>query len=85
MNASWIVTYWLDLQKAAFDNGYGAMTMAQDHGEKLVQTLFEQAAWFPEESKRLLDQWVDMAKKGRDDFKSAVDDHFNQLGSFFPG
>ena len=69
----------LDFQKTAFDNFFNAVVLVQEQGEKISQALFEQATWLPEENKRLVDQWLGMAKKGRDDFKVAVDDNFKSV------
>ena len=69
----------LDFQKTTLDNLFNAMVLVQEQGEKMTHTLFEQISWLPEENKRLLDQWLAMTKKGRDDFKSALDDNYNNL------
>ena len=72
----------IDFQKAAFDNTFNATVMVQDQAERLFNSAVEQAAWMPEESKRLFDEWIRMAKVGRNDFKSIVDDNFTRLAEF---
>lgn len=69
----------IDFQKATFDNTFNAAVMAQDQAERMFNSAVEQAAWIPEESKRLFDEWVRMAKVGRTDFKGIVDDNFTRL------
>ena len=73
MNSTQIAKQMLDFQKTTFDNFFNAAVMVQEQGEKMTNAVFEQASWLPEENKRLMDQWLTMAKKGRDDFKSALD------------
>ena len=77
MHSSWIAKQMIDFQKTMFDNTFNAMV--QDHTEKLANTLFEQATWIPEESSRVINQWTEIFKKGRNDFKVAVDDSFSKM------
>ena len=49
----------LDFNKTAFDNGFNAMLMIQEQNAKMVNTFLEQAAWMPEEGKKLIRDWVD--------------------------
>ncbi|HNU74821.1 MAG TPA: hypothetical protein PLE36_14055 [Deltaproteobacteria bacterium] len=72
----------VDLQKAAFDNGYETLVTMQDQAEKVFNAFVDQTGWFPSESKGVLSEWVSMYKKGRDDFKKAVDDGFDHLGGY---
>ena len=69
----------MNFQKTAFDNAYNSMVMLQDHNEKLANTLLEQATWIPEEGNRVITQWVEIFKKGRDDYKVAMDDVFGKM------
>ena len=79
MDSSWIAKQMIDFQKTTFDNMYNSMVMLQDHTEKLASTLFEQATWIPEESSPIVNQWTEIFKKGRNDFKVAVDDSFSKM------
>lgn len=69
----------IDFQKATFDNIFSAMVLVQEQSETMTHVLFEQVSWLPEESKRIVDQWFSMNKKGRDELKTAVDDNFNNV------
>jgi hypothetical protein len=69
----------LDFQKTTLDNFFNAMVLVQEQGEKMTNALYDQVTWLPEENKRLMDQWLTMAKKGRDDLKSALDENFNNV------
>ena len=79
MDQSQFAKQMIDFQKTTFDNVYNSMVMLQDHTEKLTSTVFEQATWLPEESSRLVTQWIEIFKKGRNDYKLAVDDIFTKI------
>ncbi|MGD8962624.1 MAG: hypothetical protein PVF29_15505 [Desulfobacterales bacterium] len=79
MDQSQFAKQMIDFQKTTFDNVYDSMVMLQDHTEKLASTVFEQATWIPEESSRLVTQWIKIFKKGRNDYKLAVDDIYTRI------
>jgi hypothetical protein len=83
MDATQMTKQMIDLQKTTFDNFFNAMVLVQEQGEKMTQALFEQASWLPEESRRLVDQWLAMGKKGRDDLKSALDDNYDAVRDLY--
>jgi len=83
MDTTWFAKQILDFQKSTFDNTFNAVAMFQDHTENVAETLNQQATWAPEEAKRTMDQWTVAFKKGRDDFKKAVDDNFAAARSAF--
>ena len=73
----------IDFQRATFDNSFDAIVMFQDQTERLFNMVTEQAAWIPEEGKRVLDECAAMYKVGRNDFKHIVDDNFDKLADLF--
>ena len=77
-----ILTQTIQFNKTAFDNGFTAMSMAQEQCEKMVTTFLEQAAWLPEEGKKAISDWVKAYKKGCDDFKSAMDENYKKVEEF---
>ncbi len=73
----------VDLQKATFDNAFSAMAMLQDQAEKTTNMLLESSIWpIPEEGKRIMKEWVQAFKKGREEFKKALDDSFDKMQDF---
>jgi len=66
-----------------FDNSYQAMAVIQDQTEKMVNSMMEQTAFFPEEGKKLINDWIKTYKKGREEFKAAADENFKKVESFF--
>ncbi len=79
MNSTQIVKQMFDFQRTSFDNFFNTLILVQEQGEKMTSTIFEQISWLPEENKRLMDQWLTMAKKGRDDLKSTMDDNYKNV------
>ncbi len=73
----------IDFQKATFDNSFKAMTTLQEQGEKMVEMLLEQATWLPADGKKAVKDWIGAYKKGRDDFKKAVEQNFTKVEDFF--
>ncbi len=66
----------LQFQKTVFENSFTAMVMAQDQTENMVLGYLEKLPWVDEESKKIMQSSLDMAKKARDDFKKASDEGF---------
>jgi polyhydroxyalkanoate synthesis regulator phasin len=73
----------VDFNKAALDNTFSAMATVQDQTEKMAKTVLEQATWLPEEGKKVISEWIQAHKKGRDDYKKLVDDNFKKVEDFF--
>lgn len=73
----------IGFQKATFDNTFSALVMFQDQTERMVNTVLEQTTWLPEEGRRVIDEWMQVYKKGRTDFKGIVDENFVKMGSLF--
>ena len=75
----------IDFQKATFDSSFNAMTTLQEQGEKVVEMVINQAPWLPEEGKKAVRNWIDAYKKGRNDFKKAVETNFDKVEAYFDG
>ena len=73
----------IDFNKTAFDNSFEAMTVLQDQTEKMVNAIIEQNTLIPEEVKKAVADWVKSYKKGRNDMKTAADESFKKVESFF--
>jgi hypothetical protein len=66
----------LNFQKTIFDNSFNAIALAQDQTETMFNGYVDNLPWVTDESKKSLQDSVDVAKKARDDFKKAVEDGF---------
>jgi hypothetical protein len=83
MDQKQFVKQMIDFHKTSFDNSFNAMIMLQEQTEKMMSTVLEQATWLPEDGKNVLSQWIGAYKKGRDDFKKAVDENFKKVEDYF--
>ncbi len=73
----------VDFNKTAFDNSFDAMSVIQDQTEKMVNAMMDQTAFFPEEGKKAVNDWIKTCKKGREEFKEAADENFKKVEVFF--
>jgi len=73
----------IKFNKTIFDNAFKAMQMAQDQGEKMINSLVDQASWLPEEGKKTITDWVKSYQKGCIDFKENVDQQYQKVEDFF--
>jgi hypothetical protein len=85
MEQKQIARQMMEFNKTAFDNSFSAMSALQDQTEKLVLGFLDKAAWFPEEGKKAINDWVISYKKGREDFKAAADESYKKVADYFAG
>lgn len=85
MDPKQIAKQMIQFNKAAFDNTFEAMTTLQEQTEKMVTMFLEQVPLIPAEGKKAINEWLKAYKKGRTDFKAAVDDNYKKVEEFFTG
>ncbi len=74
----------IDFQKATFDNTFNVISMFQDQAEKTFYTFLNTGIWpVPEEGKKVLNEWTQSLKKGREEFKKVIDDGFKRVENYF--
>jgi len=83
MDQKQIATQMIEFNKTAFDNTFSTMVGLQDQTEKMVSGFLEKAPWFPEEGKKVINDWVNACKKGREDFKNAYDENYKKVADYF--
>ncbi|PKN38329.1 MAG: hypothetical protein CVU52_05545 [Deltaproteobacteria bacterium HGW-Deltaproteobacteria-10] len=83
MDPKQIAKQMVDFNKTAFDNSFDAMSVIQDQAEKMISASMEQTAFFPEEGKKAVNEWIKTIKKGREEFKTAADENFKKVEIFF--
>ena len=69
----------IDFNKNTFNNVFNSLVVLQDHAERVYNAALENANWVPKEGKNALGEWIDSYKKGRENFKDAVNTGFKQL------
>jgi hypothetical protein len=85
MDPKQIAKQMMQFNKTAFDNTFDAMTVLQEQTEKMVGMYLEQAPLIPSEGKKAISDWLKAYKKGRVDFKAAVDENYKKVEEFFAG
>lgn len=83
MDPKQIAKQMVDFNKTAFDNSFNAMCVVQDQAEQMFNSMMEQTAFFPEEGKKLINDWIKTCKKGREEFKAAADENYKKVDMFF--
>lgn len=83
MDQRTMVKQTFDFQKAALDNMYRNLVAVQDQAEKSVSLFLDRIPWMPEESRKIIMEWGNMYKKGRDDLKKVMDDGYDKMESYF--
>ena len=72
----------IEFQKTAFDNMFNAMTILQEQTEKMVNMFLEQAPWLPAEGKEAVNEWLKTYKKGREAYKTSVNESYKKVEDF---
>lgn len=75
----------VQFNKNAFDQGYNAMEMLLNQNEKITNSFLDQATWLPEEGKNAVNEWMQLYKKGCDDFKKTADQNYKNAEKLFAG
>ena len=75
----------VQFNKNAFDKSYNAMEMLFEQNEKMTNSILGHAPWMPEEGKKAVNEWMQLYKKGCDDFKKTVDQTYEDLENLLAG
>jgi hypothetical protein len=73
----------LNYNQTFFNNAFEAALHLQDQAEKVGNTLMDQTGWLPGESRQLYDHCVDAYKSGRNNFKTFMDENYQQARKYF--
>jgi hypothetical protein len=73
----------IEFHKATFDNTFNSLAVLQAQVETMVAAFLEQASWLPAEGKEAVNNWVNIYKKGRIDFKAAADKNYAKVEEYF--
>jgi len=74
-----VIKQLVKFNKNAFDQGYNAMEILREQNEKVTNSFLDQATWLPEEGKKAVNEWMQLYKKGCDDFKKTADQIFSDI------
>ncbi len=73
-----------DFNRAFFSNTYDMLIMMQDQTEKMTNSFLSQASWLPEESRKMVAEWIKACKKGQEDIKKNIDANLKKVEDVFP-
>jgi hypothetical protein len=73
----------IDFNQAAYENTFKNMKLAQEQMEKAIYRYIDQNPGMSEEGKKAAKDWASMYKRGFDDVKTLMDDHYRKIGLFF--
>jgi polyhydroxyalkanoate synthesis regulator phasin len=76
MDPKQIARQMIQFNKTAFDNIFDAITVLQEQTEKLITMYMDQAPLLPEEGKKAITDWMKAYRKGREEFKTFVDEKY---------
>jgi len=79
MEQNKILKQMTDFNKLMFEKTFESVAMIQDKTDEMTMKMMDQNAWMPAESKKAAEEWSKMFKKGRIEFKKAVDDGFSKM------
>lgn len=82
MDNKQILSQMIKFNKTVFDNAFKGMQMAQDQGEKLINSLIDQASWLPDEGKKTITDWVQAYQRGTKEFKEKVDLQYQKVEDY---
>ncbi len=83
MNRNQIANQMLAFKKFAFDNTCNTMALFQEQTEKMLNFYLDQATFLPRESKKMLTEWLNASRTGREFFKKFMEDGFKIAESYF--
>jgi hypothetical protein len=72
----------IGFNKAAFNNGFAALLLAQEQMGLLAGNFMSQIPGFPTESREAIGDWTRAYKQGCDLFIKAINDTFEQAEDF---
>ncbi len=78
-----IVQQMINFNQTLFDNAFKTTVQIQDQVETIGNTLMDQAGWLPGEGRKVYENSVEAFKDGRSNFKTYVDEGFQQAEKLF--
>ena len=77
-----VIKQMVQFNKNAFYQGFNAMDMLRKQNEKMTNSL-DQATWLPEEGKKAVNEWMQLYKKGCNNFKRTADQNYKNVEKLF--
>ena len=78
-----VIPQMIKFNQTLFNSAFEATVQIQDQVEKIGNTMMGKADWLPGESRKIYDNCVDAYKTSRSNFKSYVDEGYQQSEKLF--
>ena len=69
--------------KKTFESTFAALDMIQEQTQRMLKMQMDLMTGMPEEGRKVINDWMKVYKKGCDEFKTAVEDKFKQVETYF--
>lgn len=83
MDSNQLVKQMIAFNKAVSDNNFRALTAAHEQTERMVKQFWEKSPLLPEQGKKAVADWMKTYKINCDDFKSRIDQIFQEAEKHF--
>jgi polyhydroxyalkanoate synthesis regulator phasin len=68
--------------QSSFDTTMKTLGTMQDQGEKILNAMLDQGVVAQREGRKVLNEWISMAKKGREDYSKMMRDNLEKFSDF---
>ena len=75
----------MNANKIAFQTWFQSVSAMQDQAEQMMNYAWKQSPMVPESSKKMVNEWMSMFKKERENVKKTVDHSFEQFEQLLGG
>jgi hypothetical protein len=66
----------LDFNRKVFEDSFSVIAAVEEQSEKTLSLFKEETLFFPEQSKKAIEEWIKTYKNGMDNFKTNIDSRF---------
>ncbi len=83
MNQNQLLKQMLDFNRMTFEHTCNTITMLQEQVERVMHGCLERADWVPKVGKTVINEWTNCCKRGRESFKSMMDESLKKAEAVF--
>jgi polyhydroxyalkanoate synthesis regulator phasin len=69
--------------QSSFETTMNTLGILQNQGEKILNALLDQGVVAQQEGRKVLSEWMSMARKGREDYSKMMRDNLGKFTDFF--
>ena len=73
----------LEFNKSILDSTFNTIRTTQEQTEKMIADIMDKANWLPDDEKKAINNWIESYKKGRNDFKTATEEKYEEVANHF--